>query len=331
MSGFITASLLFSSGICRYRFVLVYALYSLLKAFSSVISVEKGIYLYFAPAYLISFYLDATSGPIYPLYSKNNLIIAFLATVIADDMIRKSFYKFISYITAGQCFVVCPSCKYRNKEVVEKCQNCSYKKGNPLPTSVTKISPVLKGDKIPPGLLELLSIGENAEVLFHKRLTSFTQKLKNGIRQARKHFVITTANLIILDYYSFHIRMPNSWRERDIIPLSEIVAIEGIMKKFYMTVRPFLIIRTIQGDVYEIVFSTFENYNDQITDIVNIIKKVNPIVNVILNMKSDKRAFFSQFALVEGMDSKKMQRLLKLLVLLLILLAFALWRLLLHI
>ena len=331
MSGFITASLLFSSGICRYRFVLVYALYSFLKALSSVISVEKGIYLLFAPAYLISFYFDATSGPIYPLYSKNNLIIALLATVIADDMIRKSFYKFISYTTAGQCFVVCPSCNYRNKEVVEKCQNCSYKKGNPLSISITKISPVLKGDKIPTGLLNLINIGENAEVLFHKRLTSFTQKLKNGLRQARKHFVITTENLIILDYYSFHIRMPNSWRERDIIPLSEIVAVEGLIKKFYMTMRPCLIIRTIHGDVFEIVFSTFENYDEQITDIANIIKKANPLVNVILNMKSDKRALFSQFTLVEGIDSKKIRRLMKLLLLLLILLALALWRLFRHI
>lgn len=205
--------------------------------------------------------------------------------LVADKLIRNCSKKMISNITSGQYFVECPSCHYDNKDLVQKCINCSYQKNNRLTISTAKVSPTLKGDRIPPGLLNLLSIGENEEILFHKKLTSFTQKLKNGERVARKHFVITTANLIILDYYSYHIRMPKSWRERDIIPLSDITAVEGKMKEFYMAMRPFLIIRTINNDVYEIILPTFfGKYVAEIKEIAAIIKKANPKVEVIMNL-----------------------------------------------
>lgn len=155
--------------------------------------------------------------------------------------------------------------------------------------SVAKITPSLKGDKIPPGLLNLLSIGEGEEILFHKKMSLFTQQLKNGERIARKHFVITTKNMIILDYYSFHIRMPKSWRERDVIPLSDIIAVEGKMKEFYMASRPFLVIRTIHNDVYEIVLSTYGKYIAEIKEIAAIVKKGNPKVEIIMNLTEKPR------------------------------------------
>ncbi len=284
ISGFLTVSLIFFAGIGRYRVVLGYAVYSLIKALSAIIKVEQRIYLIFFPAFVVSLFLDVTSGPIFPLFAKNYLLLALLVMIVSDDLVRKFFKKVISNITEGQFFVVCPSCNYDNKDLVEKCLNCSYQKGIPLTILAARISPSLKGDKIPPGLLNLLNLGESEEILFHKKLNLFTQKLKNGERVARKHFVITTANLIILDYYSFHIRMPESWRERDIIPLSEIIAVEGKMKEFYMAMRPFLIIRTIQKDVYEIVLSTFGKYIAEIKEIAAIIKKANPQVEIVMNL-----------------------------------------------
>lgn len=267
---------------------MVYAIYSLIKALSAIIKVEQKIYLIFFPAFVVSLFLDVTRGPIFPLFEKNYLLLALLVMIVTDDLVRKYFKKMISNITEGQVFVVCPSCNYYNKDLVENCINCSYKKGDQLTKSATKISPSLKGDKISPGLLNLLSIGEGEKILFHKKLNLFTQQLKNGERVARKHLVITTANLIILDYYSFHVRMPKSWRERDIVPLSDIIAVEGKMKEFYMVSRPFLIIKTIHDNVNEIILSTYGKYVSEINEIAAIIKKANPKVEIVMNLTEKK-------------------------------------------
>ena len=320
-----TDSLIFASGIGRYRVVVVFAVYYALKALYALLKNEQKIILLLVPATVIALYFDIAKGPIFPLFAKNYLLIALPVMLTVDNLAVNFVKKMICNISEGQFFVACPACKCFHKDLVEKCQNCFYKKGNQLTVAAAKISPMIRGDRIPPGLLKLLNLGTSEEILLHKKLTRNFAKFKNGVRQARKHFVITTENLIILDYYSFHIRIPNSWREKDIIALSDIISIEGTMKKYYMAMRPFLIIRTVHGDVFEIVFSTFENYSDQIKDISDIIKKANSHVNVILNLKP-KRTIISQFAAVEGLDIKKMRRLLLLVALLLILLAIVLWR-----
>jgi hypothetical protein len=288
MSGFVTANLIFFSGIGRYRYVLVYAIYSLLKALSAIISVEQTIFLIYIPATLISIYLDATDGPIFPLYSKNSLIIAFPVMFITDNIIRKLFNKFIGHLTVGQYFVVCPSCHYKNKDLTEKCANCSYEKGKQLVLTTTKISPDLKGNKIPAGLLKLLNIGESEVILFYRKISMTTAVLKNGTQQLRKHFVVTTTSAIFLDHDSFRIRIPISWRQRDIIPLINIVAVEGKMKTRKMAKRPFLIFRTISGDIYEIVFSRYEKYKEGINDIANLIKRANPQVDMKIELNEEQ-------------------------------------------
>jgi hypothetical protein len=285
ITGLLTVSLIFSSGIGRYRVVLVYAVYYLLKALSALLKDEQRIFLLFFPATVIALFFDVTKGPIFPLFAKNYLVIALPVMMVVDTFVVNSVKKMISNITEGQFFIVCPSCNYGYKDLVEKCLNCSYKKGNQQTMSAAKIAPSVKGDKMSPWLLNLLSIGVGEKILFHKKLNLFTQQLKNGERVARKHFVITTANVIILDYYSFHIRMPKSWRERDVILLSDIVAVEGKMKQFYMTMRPFLIIRTINNDVYEIILSTFfGKYVAEIKEIAALIKEANPQVEIVMNL-----------------------------------------------
>lgn len=280
MSGFLTAFLIFSFGIGRYRFVIVYAIYALLKALSAIIRFEKNIFLLYLPATLISIYLDATNGPIFPLYSKNNLIIAFLVMILADYIMRKLFNELINYITGGQYFVVCPSCHFKNKDLTGKCINCSYEKGRRLASMTTMISPDLKGNKIPVWLLNLLNIGESDVILLYKKIFPTTAVLKNGTKQLRKHFIITTTNAIFLDHQSFCIRIPISWRQRDVIPLVDITAVEGRMKTRKLAKRPFLILRTVSGDVYEIVFSRFEKYQERINDIAILIKRANPQVEL---------------------------------------------------
>ncbi len=280
ISGVVTASLFFVSGIGSYRFFLVYAIHCLIRA----LNIEQKYIFIFLPAYIVTLYLDVTNGPIFMQTTKPYFFIVLTAFVIADSLVHTVFKKWISNVTQNQYFIECPSCHFNNIHLVETCANCSYKKGNMLTVSAAKISPSFKGDKIPPGLIQLLSLGMGEEIIFHKKLTLSSQQLKNGERVVRKHLVITTTSVIILDYYSFHIHMPNSWRERDVIPVSEILAVEGKMKKFMKGVCPFLIIKTINGDVYEIVLSTLGNYIAEIKEIAAIIKKTNPQVEITIEL-----------------------------------------------
>ncbi len=281
MSGVVTGILFLISGVGSYRFFLIYMSYCFLKA----LGVEKKYIFIFLPAFIVSMYLDATNGPIFMQTAKPYYYFIVLATfVVVDLLIHILFEKMVIGLAKGQYFIECPSCHFYNIQLVETCSNCSYKKGDLLGPSTNHASAIVRGDKIPDQLMPLLSLAIDEEILFHKKLTSSFQKLKNGERVARKHFVITTSNVIILDYLIFHIRFPKSWRERDVIPLSEIKAVEGKMKEFMKSIRPFLIIKTGNNDIYEIVFSTLDDYIAQITEIAEIIKKINPDIEMTMEL-----------------------------------------------
>ncbi len=204
--------------------------------------------------------------------------------VIDGVRLTESTHVLRKKLTNGHYFIECPSCHFHNIHLVEICVNCSYKEGDPMTFSTSHISSNLKGDSTPSGLIPLLSLAIGEEIIFHKKLTLSSQQLKNGERIVRKHFVITTNNLITVDYEFFHIHLPQSWRERDVIPLSKITAVEGKMKEFMKDICPFLIIKTITNDIYEIVFSTFDDYIPQIKEISEIIKKINPQVKVEVDL-----------------------------------------------
>jgi hypothetical protein len=310
MAGVLTAILFFISGVGSYRIFIVYAIEETLKG-SKIIhrTVIFGVL-----AYIFSAYWDFKSGPIIFPSTKNYFPLVFFAFVIVRLLIQKSFKRLISDITQNQYFETCPSCHYHNSYLVGSCANCDYKKGDRLP-SPAKISINAKGDIIPATLTNLLTLGEGEEILFHKTLTVFTNKFKNGKRIIRKHLVITSRNLIILDYNTFQMGTPKGWTARDLIPLSEIVAVEGKLKKFYMNWRPFLIIRS-NNDVYEIALSTFAKYVAHIDDLSTIIKTLNPQV-VTANSLIGNDAVYSS----------RDKRLLLLLPFLLILLGMAIWRL----
>jgi hypothetical protein len=176
ISGFVTVSLFFISGIGSYRFFLVYAIYSLLKA----LKVEQKIMFVFLPAYVASFYLDVTDGPMFSHATKSYFFVVLPTFVLVDYFLNSLFKKLISNMTQDQYFVECPSCHFNNIELVEACANCSYRKGNHLGPSTDHISSLVKGDKIPDGLIPLLSLGIAEEIIFHKKLTLFSQQLKNA-------------------------------------------------------------------------------------------------------------------------------------------------------
>ena len=51
-----------------------------------------------------------------------------------------------------------------------------------------------------------------------------------------------------------------------------------------MAMRPFLVIRTSHNDVYEMAFSSFGKYAEEIKEIANVIKRTNPQVEIKIDL-----------------------------------------------
>jgi hypothetical protein len=167
---------------------------------------------------------------------------------------------------------------------------------------------------IPPGgssdLPNFLGLDSNEKILFQKRLDLLTSKRKNGKIIVRNYLAITSAKMIIIDTRS---------DKKDVIPLSDIIAIEGKMKYFFMykAMRPFLRIKSTQKDVYEIGLPTFKRNMPELNEIAATLKRYNPQVEITFN------DLIGHDPLYSATD----KRLLYLLPFVLLLLALAIWQL----
>jgi len=289
ISGFATACLIFACGIGRYRLVVVYAAYCLLKALSTFAlstfkNIEKGLNLILLPAVVVASFLDMTKGPIFPLFTINHWLIALSVLIIAAVVVRNLLRKWISNISEEELFVVCPLCNFDNKELVTNCIKCAYDISKTLDKKLPKISACFKGDKIPPELIFLLNIGESEEILYHKKLSKKLACYKNNNLIIRKHFIITTSYFILLDYKGFGFHIPKSYCEIDIVPLTNIEVVKCEMKRINISKSPFLEIKTFGEDIFGIAFSCFGNYKGELDEIVSLIKKANSQAETIMDL-----------------------------------------------
>lgn len=284
ISGFISASLIFSSGIGRYRICIAYAVYSIIKAIGTRIHIGKIPDVFLLPAIAIAIYLDVTKGPLLPLFTNNYFMIALPVLVIVDLLISKLIKHMISYMSNGELFVACPSCSYDNRELVKTCKKCNYDISKHLISYSPNISMHFIGIEISPKLFQLLDIDESEEIVYHKKLTSNLVFFKNNERELRKHLIISTANVIFIDYEGISFGIPKSYRAKDMIPLGQIELLTCEMKNIFMANCPFLEIVTIDKDCYGITFSYFGNFKDEMEEIVKLITNLNPQVKTTLNI-----------------------------------------------
>ena len=275
-ASFLVASLIFASGIGRYRCVLVYGLYFLLRAAVSLFNRDRKVLMIFLPLVIVSLFLDLTRGQVFPVLEKGHLFIALPLLLAADMIIRKFVGRLILELTGGELFIACPSCGHDNKDLVKRCKNCSYQKGDQLVLQPVTEKLSVGGNKIPLRAFVLLGLQQNENLLFHKKIASNVFSV-NGVKQARTNLFITSERIIFLDYFRFPIRSSDGWRARDSILLSSTTSIECEMKKTYLAKEPVLIINT-SSDVYEIIFR--RRNIKEIHEIVNTIKKVCPQLEV---------------------------------------------------
>lgn len=264
-SGTVSVCILFLSGVGRYRVVLVYAVYCLINSVLSFGKPGQKVPYVFLPATIAAIYFDIMNGPFLPLHAKNSLFVALPLMLIIDNLVRHYSMKAIAIAAEGRIFFICPKCKYDNKDLVAACAYCSYKFGEQL----EPISSVQKTPKsIPAKVLRMIGLKEDESILFYIKLFPYRSVVKNGERQIRTYFIITNNDVVFLDYFFFS----ESWRERDVIPIKNIVSVEGKMKKIYLSEEPFLEITTSDNDKYEIIFKKLDKHRKYFSVIAETIK-----------------------------------------------------------
>lgn len=285
LTSFLTASLIFLSGVGRYRTVLVYAAYCLLKSVWTFIKPGREVKYVLLPAIIFSLYLDITKGQFFPLFLSGNLVVALLAMVITDTLLRRGVERFIEHSAEGNLFVKCPSCKYDNKELVGRCVFCFYEKGHSVSVAPANLSVPLvavgSNVKMPSNkIIRMIGVGADERILFLMKVFPFKSVFRNGKQEIMNVFVLTEDRMILLDYHYFS----SSWRKRYDIAVSEILIVEGKMKRIYMAQQPSLEIKTRPGHTYEIVFRRFGGYKEKIFAIGNLIKQLNPETKVTIDL-----------------------------------------------
>lgn len=275
---FLSAILIFSLGIGRYRVVLAYAFYSFIACLLTLKRPDnKDFYWLLLPLMVISISLDIARGAVMPLFEHNYLVVAIGTVFVGDTVAKNCAERLIGKLSKGLLFVICPSCFYENKELVEKCIYCSYEKG-----SSTMLSPPVAQPpygKIAPRVLNILKL-QDEQILFY--LSWFPSKTVfiNSERDSRAIFVITTRNIILLDYYRFALTHPESWRVKDKVDLSAISSVEITTRDLYHMRYPLLVISTTSGDKYEMIFHIGRKYSDRMKKIVDILREMNPKIEI---------------------------------------------------
>ena len=137
--------------------------------------------------------------------------------------------------------------------------------------------------KVPAKVLRMLQLSQNEIIQFHIKI-SFLPIFVNDVRKARTNFIITTQNIMLVDYYRFPIRAYNSFREQDVIPLSTVTHVMAKMKKYTLAQEPLISFATSTNNKYEMVFYRRKKCLKIYHEIVNIIKKENPKVECKIAM-----------------------------------------------
>ena len=302
LSSSIIELLIFATGLGRYRIILFYSAFSLLKAIFNWLKVDdlRILYFFYLPILVITLYVDIQKGQFYPIFPKLPFWITVLILVVAELSTREYVKKMLWKLSDGEIFSVCPSCKYDNRNIVTQCSNCSFRKGiekvdekryeyrdstliySNLNKEIENYKKIGLFKKIPLRIFNLLGICENETILIYSRVFPFKSLFKNSIRLILNNIVLTSERIIFVDYYFFS----SGWRVKEVFSYDEIVEVVATMKKLGIKKEPVIIIKTIK-DSYELFFRTLFPYRGKIKGIIDCIKKRNPNIPVTMDIGTD--------------------------------------------
>lgn len=281
----------FILGAGRYRTILLFAFFYILKTLFSVYKKDiKILYYLFLPALLVLFYSDVITGQIYPIFPHLHFLITILIVVIVEMLFRIFSSKILQSASNNMLFKICPKCMYNNKILVIKCAYCSYSKElgiNDVRTDMR--SEISKSEKIiseiekykKSGLLKnpsrkiitILNLDPDDFILINCRIFPFNTFFKNDIQDLMSNLVMTAKKIYFIDYSFF----AKGWRTKEFLSYDEIIEVSVAMKREFASKEPVLFIKAKNN--YEIHFRKLFPYRKKIHAIVECIKKRNPKVN----------------------------------------------------
>jgi len=138
---------------------------------------------------------------------------------------------------------------------------------------------------IPADVLDLMALEIEEEILFCKKSSLTSIVHIDGKREVRKWFVVTSKNVILIDYFSYRFGNKKTLRVLDKIGIANIKTIKFCMKKIHFEKRAFLELSAENGRMFELSFHNLEDYTSQIDDIVRIFRAKNPDTNVVIDIK----------------------------------------------
>lgn len=273
-----SVAMTYAIGIARYRLVLVFALYFVLKSIENVWPTRARLSYLLLPIFVVTLIVDIHRGPLYPIFETNSLVLGLAAMLMGTTIATVIMKRAIVAVSHGDTFVYCPVCLHDNNDIVTKCRQCSYPQDNASESATSTFGGTVGG--LPRRVMQMLGLHQNEQVVFKSKLFPNRSVFEDGTRVIRKYLVVTSQRLIFIDYFYF----AQGWRERRDIPLENVSRIDGSYQKNRFAKQPVLTIRTRSGSCFEVVYELFADHKKQIPEIATAIKKLNPKVGVHVDL-----------------------------------------------
>jgi len=263
IEGFIF-SLLFLSGLVRYRFVIVLILRGILSAVNQYYlrKRSKKVYEHWSMInggliiiFIISILLDLSKGQVSPKYPDLSALTTIISVCIGYSFVfifLRIGGSLVQKLSGEEIFTVCPSCGFANVKVVDECRNCGYKKGLPLielskkkelqKEVIQEINEYKKiglyGD-LPREVLTTLRSAQDEYVLIAlKSPFKYLGGSKDEITLPSGWFILTNNRIIC--YSGF-----KGWVKKEEILYSEIKEMDITSKQAFTVTRKSLLIKTL--------------------------------------------------------------------------------------
>lgn len=266
----VSAALLFVylSGAVNYTFVLAYSVFLMLQViFAAYGRIVKDAFL--VPVVVFALLFDISHGGL-----NSKLILAVIILIFVDASIRKKLPKVIIANTKSGLFLTCQKCKYLHSVLVSECNKCEATDPN---NAAIRDEAIMLGQIFDASNRNGKT--DSVNILYQIFLPKTMPVYVNGIRVLRNYLFLTNKCVAIVK-----IMGKDGWSSGEVILYEDITTITGDMNKLYISKSPFLTIKTKSGDVFQVVFSSFDDYKRQIMYIQELAKKINPGIIIEINL-----------------------------------------------
>lgn len=294
--------LVFLSGLGRYRVILLFFIFFLLRAVFSYFKLSStGLYLLLLPVLLIVLPLDIKYGQFLPLFPNLHFIISITFLIVVELLARSCTVGILRRLTNKEIFRVCPECMYDNRNLVDECASCNYKSSSSdsiveqrSPVSGIKLANDIKKEidkntklgllKKPSGkILKSLRLEVDENILVNIKIFPNRSFFKNGVREVGGNFVMTTKRIVFIGF-SF---LGGGWRFKEIIHYDQLSDIRVEMKQLVTKKEPVIVFKTIDN-VYELYFKSLLPFRNKINGIIDCLRKNNASVPITIDLPDNQ-------------------------------------------